>query len=182
MTLAPKTQDKSKLRDNIEAVLMLLRTNYEFTSREIARTLGINENHLSKVLRGTKPGSRQLLAGLELLKELTVYRAKEAEQKRISDLEVELAARKARLEGRPGPVYPAGPGGAMLLNEPASSGPCAPNNPDNVADRRPGRVPSGRKQTEAEKPKPGPAPSSTGAWGANAKAPAFQSRKKKKLS
>jgi len=58
------------LASKISAVLIELKTDYDFTGREIARRIGIDEAHLSNVGRGNVAGSQQLFAGLLLLLEL----------------------------------------------------------------------------------------------------------------
>jgi len=77
--LNEKRQQKNRFISDCLAVLVEIKRLTNQKNSEIARSLGIDPRTIW-ALEAQKSASRQLLAGLELLKELTIYRAKEAEQ------------------------------------------------------------------------------------------------------
>lgn len=87
-------QQKSLLLEKIKDILILLRGEFGYSNREIADKVGVGENYLSNVFNGGKAGSAQLLAGLLLLKELTVLKRSGVNQ----ELARELEAMKKRIE------------------------------------------------------------------------------------
>jgi hypothetical protein len=60
-------QNKKSHLKTIEASLILLKEKYGMSGREIAERLGMNENYISGVYNGKRPGSAQLQRALEML-------------------------------------------------------------------------------------------------------------------
>ncbi len=114
MKLLAQSQAKTARSNRIADLLMQLTGVFGLKQREIALAVGVSGTYLNGVINGRNVAGRQLLAGLELLKELTIYRAKEAEQNRILAMKAEIAALEARQGGG---VYPAHVPDAAALNE-----------------------------------------------------------------
>lgn len=77
MSVVEKHQTESSTQLKIEEVLIQLKETFDLKSGVIAERLGISQTYISSVTSGKKLGSRQLLAGLELLLELEELKLKQ---------------------------------------------------------------------------------------------------------
>lgn len=78
---------------------MVLRTNFGMTSREIAEQIGVDEGHVSKVLKGRKKPSALFASAVWLLLQLTEKAP--SRQTRVDDLQYRIDQLERRIQELP---------------------------------------------------------------------------------
>jgi transcriptional regulator with XRE-family HTH domain len=117
MTLAHSKQHKNDVNSIILANLIELRELYGLNWKIIGEKVGVAPSTISRIFIGKSTGGRQLLAGLELLKELTILKRTGVNQQLAGELET-MKQRIEDLQRQISPKYPEHRPQNAALNEP----------------------------------------------------------------